>query len=66
MTGEEHHIAISPRRGFEFREAEMASATFWSQGALDQRHSGRFANLTFASYNPYGIIPEASLPHRSA
>ena len=64
VTGEEHHIAIRPHRGFEFREGEMASATFRSRGEIEQEHEGRFAVLTFASYGPYGIIPEESLPHR--
>jgi hypothetical protein len=66
VTGEPHHVAIRPHRGFEFREAEMASASFWSRGALDQKHTGRFASLSFVSYNPNGIIPEESLPHRAA
>ena len=66
VTGEDHHIAIRPHRGFEFREAEMASASFWSRGELDQKHSGRFAALSFASYGPHGIIPEESFPHRSS
>ena len=64
VTGQEHFIAIKPHRGFEFREAEMASATFWSKGELEQQHEGRFAALTFVSYGPNGIIPEESLPHR--
>jgi hypothetical protein len=64
VTGQEHFISIHPHRGFEFREAEMASATFWSKGELEQQHEGRFAALTFASYGPNGIIPEESLPHR--
>lgn len=65
VTGEEHHISIRPHRGFEFREAEMGSASFWSHGALDQKHSERFAALSFVSYGPLGIIPEQSFPHRS-
>lgn len=64
ITGEEHFIAIRPHNGFEFREGEMGSATFWSRGELEQKHEGRFAVLTFASYGPHGIIPEESLPHR--
>jgi hypothetical protein len=65
VTGEDHHIAIRPHRGFEFREAEMASATFWSKGELDQQHGGRFAAMSFVSYGPHGVIPEESFPHRS-
>jgi hypothetical protein len=65
VTGEDHHIAIRPHRGFEFREAEMASATFWSKGELEQQHDGRFAAMSFVSYGPHGVIPEESFPHRS-
>jgi hypothetical protein len=32
VTGAPHFIAIRPQDGFEFREAEMASGTFWSKG----------------------------------
>ncbi|MEM9529990.1 MAG: DUF1326 domain-containing protein, partial [Pseudomonadota bacterium] len=66
VTDEPHFIAIKPHDGFEFREAEMASATFWSKGELKQQHRQRFAALTYASYGPYGIIAEESYPHRVA
>ena len=62
VTGAPHFIAIRPHNGFEFREAEMASATFWSKGQLDQRHSNRYGVITYATYGPHGIIPEESLP----
>jgi len=65
VTGEDHHAAIRLHSGFEFREAEMASASFWSRGELDQKHSERYAALSFVSYSPYGIIAEESLPYRS-
>jgi len=66
VTGEPHFIAICPRDGFEFREAEMASATFWSKGEIEQSHAKRFAAISYVSYGPHGIIPEESLPNRSA
>jgi hypothetical protein len=66
VTGKPHFIAIKPHDGFEFREAEMASATFASRGQIDQSHAKRFAALTFVSYGPQGIIPEASHPRTSA
>jgi hypothetical protein len=66
VTGAPHFIAIRPQDGFEFREAEMASGTFWSRGEIDQRHEKRFASLTYVSYGPHGIIPEESLPNRRA
>ncbi len=66
VTGEPHYIAIQPHDGFEFRAAEMASATFWSKGEVEQRHKNRFAAITYVSYGPYGIIAEGSLPARRA
>jgi len=66
VTGKPHFIAIRPQDGFEFREAEMASADFWSRGELDQRHSKRFAAISYVSYGPDGIIPEESHPRQSA
>jgi hypothetical protein len=64
VTGLDHFISISPPQGFEFREAEMASANLWSKGELDLSHSGRFAAISYVSYGPHGIIVEESLPHR--
>jgi hypothetical protein len=64
VTGEPHFISIRPHDGFEFREAEMASANFWAKGELEQQHEKRFAAITYASYGPYGIIPEDSFPER--
>ena len=66
VTGEPHFISIRPHDGFEFREAEMASATFWSKGELEQQYSERFAAISFVSYGPYGIIAEESYPERKA
>jgi hypothetical protein len=63
VTGAPHFIAIKPHEGFEFREAEMASADFWSKGELDQKHAGRFAAISFVTYGPYGIVPEESQPN---
>ncbi len=44
----------------------MASATFWSKGEFEQKHSKRFAAITYVTYGPYGIIDEESLPKRRA
>jgi hypothetical protein len=65
VTGEPHFISIRPHDGFEFREAEMASATFSAKGDLEQNYSKRFAAITYVSYGPYGIIPAESFPLRS-
>ena len=66
VTGDPHLISIRPHDGFDFREAEMASATFWSQGTIEQEYSQKFATISYVSYGPKGIIPEHSYPHRSA
>ncbi len=66
VTGEPHYIAIHPHEGFEFREAEMASASYWSRGELEQRHEGRFAAISFVSYGPHGVIEEESHPKARA
>jgi hypothetical protein len=63
VTGAPHFIAIRPHDGFEFREAEMASATFWSKGKIDQKHSKRFAAISYVTYGPCGIIAKESLPN---
>lgn len=64
VTGAPHFIEIRPHDGFEFRSAEMASATFWSKGHIEQRHAKRFAAITYATYGPHGIIADKSLPNR--
>ena len=64
VTGDKHYISICPHDGFEFREAEMASADFWAKGELEHAHKKRFAAITYVSYGPYGIIPNESLPSR--
>jgi hypothetical protein len=62
ITGKPHYIALKPHEGFEFREAEMASATFSSQGQMEQSHRGRFAAISYVTYGPYGVIAEQSYP----
>jgi hypothetical protein len=64
VTGAHHFAAIKLPQGFEFREAEMASSSFWSQGAIEQNHHNRYGFLTYATYGPYGVIEEESYPLR--
>ena len=64
VTGKPHFISIRPHDGFEFREAEMASATFWSKGQLEQNYNKKYAAISFVTYGPHGIIPAESLPRR--
>ncbi|MBT3170966.1 MAG: DUF1326 domain-containing protein [Rhodospirillaceae bacterium] len=65
VTGEPHFMSINLPNGFEHREAEMASATFWSKGNVVQEHSKRFATIFYASYGPNGIIEEETQPRGS-
>ena len=66
VTGKPHFISIRPHDGFEFREAEMASATFWSKGQLEQNYNKKYGAISFVTYGPHGIIPAESLPRRRA
>ena len=66
VTGKPHFISIHPHDGFEFREAEMASAAFWSKGQLEQDYNKKYAAISFVTYGPHGIIPAESLPRRRA
>lgn len=62
VTGKPHRAAIKLPQGFEFREAEMASSTFWSKGSIPQSHQNCYGFLTYATYGPYGLIEEKSHP----
>jgi len=62
VTGAFHRALIKLPEGFEFREAEMASATFTSEGPINQSYSDRYGFLTFVTYGPYGIVEESSYP----
>lgn len=62
VTGKPHRAAIRLHTAFEFREAEMASADFWSRGELEQDHANRYAYLSLVTYGPYGIVEEHSHP----
>ncbi|MFQ5937730.1 MAG: DUF1326 domain-containing protein [Acidiferrobacterales bacterium] len=66
VTGTAHRAVIKLPEGFEFREAEMASSTFWSKGEISQDHKGRYGFLTYTTYGPYGVIEEHSHPASSA
>jgi len=62
VTGEVHRASIKLPHGFEFREAEMASSTFQSRGAIEQTHAGCYGFVTVVTYNPYGIVENQSYP----
>lgn len=58
VTGAPHFAQIRLTDGFEFREAEMASGSFSSQGSeLAMRHRDCYAFLAQVAYGPEGIIP---------
>jgi hypothetical protein len=60
VTGLPHRARIVLPEGFEFREAEMASADFSVHGLLEFGHSRRYATLWYAAYGPQGIIDDAA------
>lgn len=56
VTGEPHRAIIGLPEGFEFRQAEMASADFTGKGGIDFDHKGRYAFFIEIAYGPYGIV----------
>jgi len=59
ITGLDHIAKIVLPQGFEFRTAEMASATFSGTGdELGMNYSNSYAALFYAAYGPYGIIDD--------
>ena len=71
VTGDAQRAVIKLPNGFEFREAEMASSTFRSQGAIEQSHAGCYGFVTVVTYKPVwdrrgGELPERRLKEHSA
>lgn len=64
VTNAPHRASIRLPEGFEFREAEMASSTYWSEGDISQHHTNCYGFLTYVTYGPYGVIEEHSYPRR--
>ena len=62
VTGDAQRAVIKLPNGFEFREAEMASSTFRSQGAIEKSYAGCYGFVMVVTYNPYGIVDEESYP----
>jgi hypothetical protein len=57
VTGKEHFAVIRLPNGFEFREAEMASGRFNSEGPeLGMSHRNCYGFLTYVAYGPKGVI----------
>jgi hypothetical protein len=66
VTDKPHRAAIKLPHGFEFREAEAVSSTYWSKGTITQNHRNRYGFITYVTYGPYGIIEEHSYPQAQA
>ncbi len=58
VTGKPHHAQISLPFGFEFRLAEMASATFNSSGEINMEAKDSYGFVTEVAYGPYGLVEE--------
>jgi hypothetical protein len=58
VTGAPHRAAIRLPEGFEFREAEAASATFAGSGDIAFRQQGRHGVFWYVAYGPYGVVEE--------
>jgi hypothetical protein len=56
VTGKPHHAMIRLYSGFEFHEAEMASATAKGTGAIQFDYADRYAFLIDVTYGPNGLI----------
>ena len=62
VTGKSYRAAIQLHDGFEFKGAEVGSATFEGTGELQMRHANRYGALTYVAYGPHGLIAEQSYP----
>jgi len=49
-------VHVNLYNGFEFRDAEMASATAKGTGAIEFDYANRYAFLIDVTYGPQGII----------
>jgi hypothetical protein len=56
VTGNPHYAMIKLHSGFEFRDAEMASATAKGTGDIEFDFADRYAFLIDVTYGPQGII----------
>ena len=56
VTGSPNYSMIRLYHGFEFRDAEMASANAKGTGAIEFDYTNRYAFLIDVTYGPQGII----------
>ena len=60
VTGKTYRAAIQLHDGFEFKGAEIGSATFQGEGELRMQHADRYGFMTYVAYGPQGSISEQS------
>ncbi len=60
VTGKTYRAAIQLHDGFEFKGAEVGSATFRGDGELQMQHADRYGFLTYVAYGRKGLISEHS------
>ncbi len=60
VTGKTYRAAIQLHDGFEFKGAEVGSATFRGEGELQMEHADRYGFLTYVAYGPKGLASEHS------
>ena len=56
VTGEPHHARVGLPHGFEFNEADLASASFAAFGDLTFDYKDRTAIFSRFAYGPQGIL----------
>jgi hypothetical protein len=56
ITGEPHHARVVLPGGFEFKEADLASASFAAFGDLKFDYKDRTAIFSRFAYGPQGIV----------
>jgi len=56
VTGAEHRARVVLPHGFEYIEAEYASSTTKTMGAVENDWAGRHAHLCTLHLGPYGVI----------
>jgi hypothetical protein len=66
VTGEEFRALIRLPGGFEFRDAEMVSSSFKTEGPLEMNEAGRYGAIFLVTYGPHGIVEEESYPNVAA
>src|SRR5262249_9171950 len=56
VTKEPHHVNVSLRKGFEYTDAEYASSTTTTKGAIPLNWAGRHAHLTMIHITGEGLV----------